>query len=468
MPRDHKTAKNGLARELAAALSFRPQASPACPIVRVETPIPKIDLLSWLETQEADTKIYWSDRNEAFAMAGIGIADAKKGNGPVQFEGLFSELRKNLSLNFPSLRYYGGMGFDTSAPSSEHWRPFGAYCFIIPRIELGRKDENYYLACNVAVEEGPKAAQHLQEQLDTLEAIVFPAARGAQPLPPTASRLDRPNEMDWSAMVNQVLQAFKTGSIQKVVLGRESLFEFERPLDPVALLRQLVDHTIHSYHFCFQLAPFHAFLGASPERLFRRLSVYIESEALAATRPRGTTPEEDQALAQELLASDKDLREHRFVLDTIRELFDKQCSAVRAEGTPEVLKLRHCQHLLTKVQGVLKDNLADGVLLRNLHPTPAVGGVPRGKALELIDALEPFERGWWAAPVGWVGYDAAEFAVAIRSGLVFDNTLALYSGAGIVPGSSPEEEWGEIEYKMNNFLNIIEGSGVATNPASRP
>ncbi len=468
MLRDHKEAMNGLARELADALSPASPAPPAGPIVRVEIAIPEIDLLAWLNAQEGDTKIYWSDRNEAFAMAGIGIADARRGNGPVELEGLFTEFHKNLSHEFPNLRYYGGMGFDTSSAAPESWQPFGSHCFIIPEIELGRKHDRYYLACNVSVAEGPKGPQRLQELAGTLEAVVFPTDHGAQPLPRTTSRLDRPNEMDWCAMVNQALAAFEEGVAEKVVLGRESLFEFEAPLDPVALLRQLVDHTIHSYHFCFQLSPFHAFLGASPERLFRRLNVYIESEALAATRPRGATPEEDQALAQELLDSDKDLREHRFVLDTIRALFDKQCSAVKAEDTPEVLKLRHCQHLLTKVEGVLRDSQEDADLIRHLHPTPAVGGVPRDKALGLIDALEPFGRGWWAAPIGWVGYDAAEFAVAIRSGLIQDNTLTLYSGAGIVPGSSPQEEWGEIEYKMDNFLNIIEGSGAIKKPASHP
>jgi len=84
-----------------------------------------------------------------------------------------------------------------------------------------------------------------------------------------------------------------------------------------------------------------------------------------------------------------------------------------------------------------------------------VGGCPTDEALRRVEALEPFDRGWYAGPVGWVGPDAAEFAVAIRTGLVHNTTVSLYSGAGIVDGSSPEEEWDEIETKMANFLHVL-------------
>jgi menaquinone-specific isochorismate synthase len=94
-------------------------------------------------------------------------------------------------------------------------------------------------------------------------------------------------------------------------------------------------------------------------------------------------------------------------------------------------------------------------LLAALHPTPAVGGVPRDAALGAIRAQEPFDRGWYAGPVGWIGADAAEFAVGIRSGLVWPDRLALYSGAGIVEGSVPDREWDEIEQKIADFAAVL-------------
>jgi menaquinone-specific isochorismate synthase len=102
------------------------------------------------------------------------------------------------------------------------------------------------------------------------------------------------------------------------------------------------------------------------------------------------------------------------------------------------MKLARRRHLISKVRGTLREGVTDAEVLQALHPTPAVGGYPRAEALEEILALEPFDRGWYAGPVGWIGADASEFAVGIRSGLVRGNRLVLFSGAGIVAGSVPE------------------------------
>jgi menaquinone-specific isochorismate synthase len=129
---------------------------------------------------------------------------------------------------------------------------------------------------------------------------------------------------------------------------------------------------------------------------------------------------------------------------------------VRVSDHVELVKLPHIQHILRTIEGDLGGGESDLEILRALHPTPAVGGYPADLALNAIKELEPFERGWYAGPVGWVGPDAAEFAVAIRSGLVSGNTLSLYSGAGIVPGSRPEAEWDEIENKTRTFLGVLQ------------
>ncbi len=107
---------------------------------------------------------------------------------------------------------------------------------------------------------------------------------------------------------------------------------------------------------------------------------------------------------------------------------------------------------------MLSTPACDDTLLEEMHPTPAVGGVPTRQAVDLIRDSEPSERGWYAGPVGWIGYDATEFAVAIRSALVANDTVSIHSGAGIVAGSEPEAEWAEIENKMTNFLNVLQSS----------
>jgi menaquinone-specific isochorismate synthase len=120
-----------------------------------------------------------------------------------------------------------------------------------------------------------------------------------------------------------------------------------------------------------------------------------------------------------------------------------------------LLRLANKQHLFSQVTADLLDDVSDGELVDRLHPTPAVGGYPTENALDEIRRLESFQRGWYAAPVGWIGADEAEFAVAIRSGVVQAERLTLYSGAGIVPGSTAAAEWDEIEQKISDFLSLL-------------
>jgi len=131
------------------------------------------------------------------------------------------------------------------------------------------------------------------------------------------------------------------------------------------------------------------------------------------------------------------------------------CEELEVEGGVSEMKLVSRRHLVSRVCARLRDGVTDAEVLGGLHPTPAVGGYPKRGALEGIRALEPFDRGWYAGPVGWVGADAAEFAVGIRSGLVRGRVLALFSGAGIVAGSRPEAEWAEIEQKIEDFTGAF-------------
>jgi menaquinone-specific isochorismate synthase len=160
-------------------------------------------------------------------------------------------------------------------------------------------------------------------------------------------------------------------------------------------------------------------------------------------------------LAIELLTSDKDQREHDIVRKSIRQKLHKFVDHLDVDNQASILRLTWKQHLRSNVHGMLKEGVDDGVLLQRLHPTPAVGGYPTENALPEIARIEPFNRGWFAAPIGWIGADSVEFAVGIRSGLIEGNTLSLYSGAGIVRGSDPDQEWQEVENKIQDFISVL-------------
>jgi menaquinone-specific isochorismate synthase len=256
-------------------------------------------------------------------------------------------------------------------------------------------------------------------------------------------------------MVRWALDAIADRALDKVVLARRVGLDLGTALDPFLVLRHLRQATPGCFHFAVQPAGGAAFIGASPERLFRRRGDRVVSEAVAGTRPRGETPEADAALRDELLESPKERREHAFVQDAIRTELEALCTDVDDPQPPSDLALTRERHLHAPLAGTLRPDTSTLDLLDALHPTPAVGGVPTDEALAAIRTQEPFDRGWYAGPVGWLGADAAEFAVAIRSGLVQHSRLALFSGAGIVEGSKPDREWEEIEQKIGDFASIL-------------
>ncbi|NLF56933.1 MAG: isochorismate synthase [Candidatus Hydrogenedens sp.] len=446
-----------LKKSVAAAAA---QPHPPGRLIRAAAPAAPVSPPDWLAAQSGSTQYYWSDRHGAFEMAGIGEGDAvSPANGPEGWPALFTLLRDRLPAGQSPARYYGGFRFQPRHGRASRWRDFSGYRFVAPLIELHRHRGATTLSANLMADGGGGVRDAAERALAALDRMSLePAQKPAAPQSHT--REDRPDREEWEAMVRRALDAFADGALRKVVLARETRFVTDTALDPVAVLRRLIRNTRHSFCFCFHPAEDRAFLGASPERLFRRAGNLLESEALAGTCGRDPDPAADAALAAGLLSSEKDRREQAMVADALRELFGHWCGTVTMDPEPALLTLLHCRHLLTRISGTLRGPADDAALLAALHPTPAVGGVPRRAALDWIAREEPFDRGLYAAPVGWIAADSAEFCVAIRSGLVKGNTLTVYNGAGIVPGSEPAAEWREIETKMRNFIRVLRHDGT--------
>ena len=174
---------------------------------------------------------------------------------------------------------------------------------------------------------------------------------------------------------------------------------------------------------------------------------------MAGTAP-GSVAED---VARTLAASNKDAREHRFVVDAVHDVLTPLTTSLEVPEHPEVEHFGNLAHLVTPIRGELTDSSLDALALaRLLHPSPAVGGTPTDAALRVIDELEPFDRGPYAGPVGWVDArgDGA-FAVALR-GAQLDGTHALLrAGAGIVAGSDPDAEWAETAAKFDPMLRAL-------------
>jgi menaquinone-specific isochorismate synthase len=380
-----------------------------------------------------------------------------------------------LSALFPNVRYYGGISFSQHQSIDPNWKLFGTYRFVVPRFEIRADGNKTLFACNFTGDfsgefRAQRWARELELILDELTQLDFTQAQTPSipvqlDLAPTlCARVDKPHRLDWQRNIDLALAKFSELNLDKIVLARQTIFTFGTELQPQLLLLLLQPNNIHSYHFCFQVNPTTAFIGTSPERLYYRQDRLLKTEAIAGTRQRGESLVLDRKLSDRLRNSPKDIHEHQLVVNHLRGILTELCHAVTVDRELAILKLNKVQHLYTQFHGNLKADLTDADILPQLHPTPAVGGFPRTPALQLIQELEPFERGWYAAPVGWVGYDEAEFAVAIRSGLIDRDRLLLFAGAGIVRGSRSDEEWAEIENKIHHFTELFTDSSSISSP----
>lgn len=284
------------------------------------------------------------------------------------------------------------------------------------------------------------------------------APNGSVPARATASEpmafelKEHPGREEWTAAVHRVLAAIEAGGLRKVVLAREVVLDASEPFDRQGIL----DRLRRSHPSCFTYAAGN-FVGATPELLVRRRGDKVVSQPMAGTVARGATPAEDDRLAVGLRRSAKEAEEHGLLVQAVIEALAPACVEVPSAAPAEVVRLATVSHLATRVSGRLRRPAPSALALAGLlHPTPAVGGLPRQEALRAIAELEGFDRGLYAGPIGWV--DAAgsgEWAVALRGAELEGSRARLVAGAGIVAGSDADAEWIETEAKLAPMLAAV-------------
>ncbi len=417
-------------------------------VIEVRVGVPALDPLAWLANQPRGERLYWSSRDELSAAAAVGVCHQVRIDRPFDYSTL-------TGLLGPDHCYYGGLRFDPSIPDTDaSWRRFGHACFTMPRLEVNNRAGK----CSVAL--------RFHSDEDTTEAAIGRVlerfswtAAGSFATPPSIDSIsESPDQSGWSRSVDSALRRIGGGEIQKVVLSRRQSLSLVELADPVDVLSSLRSHAPDCFHFLFESGPY-AFLGASPELLYRRDGCSITSEAMAGTRLRGKDAGEDRILGEQLLGSDKDRREHHYVAEFITRALRRLCRQLGANGCArtELRRLQLVQHLVARFEGELDAGVTDAHILEALHPTPAVGGLPRSEALSFIAATEEFDRGWYGGPVGRIRSDGAEMAVGIRSMLLKpERTAVLFGGCGLVEGSTASGEWEETAAKLAGLRSVFE------------
>ena len=361
-------------------------------------------------------------------------------------------------------RYYGGFSFRDDHRARDFWATFPSARFLLPELELEQIEDGRRLtaqALATTLDDPDAVRASLRESLDAAQqglARVAAASRSAEPHP--AATLESERDA-WSRAVRDTLGAIREGEIAKAVLARILDVSTTGTLDPVDVLEYLRYENTEAHVFLFEPEPGAPIVGAAPETIATVHGDEFHATAVAGSVPRGRTGAEQRDFACQLLSSEKDRVEHAYTVEDIVARLAPLASGVEAETDPHVLTLARIQHLETRIRAVLNPGTSVLDVVAALHPTPAVCGLPRDAALDFLLREEPFERGWYAGPVGW--FDTAGngvFVPALRTAVARETTWRLFAGAGIVPGSQPDLEWEETGIKFEPVLRALTAAGA--------
>ncbi len=417
-----------LIRQALAKKPFEPQKvrleekTFAC--ARIKIPIPDIDPLSWLASQTIYPKIYHETFDPNCKIATVGCV-YKMDKVPL------------LSSCNPPVRFFGGMDFFERKYST--WKGVPSCLYLLPLVEVEKKEHATYLYINQTDKNLDLKELHFDlSEIDLIDQKPIKAR-------------NIPTYSVWKKKIDESLNSIKRNLFDKIVLARASLFEFEKSLNPLTFCKTLRAKSQKATIFAYQFSREESFVGATPEILYQRAKRSIKTVAIGGTRPRGKNKQEDQALKEELLLSSKDRKEVDFVKKGIKRALEPLCLSFKEESQLQIIQTSTVQHLFHSFSGQLKQTVTDALILQMLHPTPAVGGYPNETVMKEIRKVETFDRGWYAAPIGWISKEGAHLSVAIRSALIRDKELCLFAGTGIVPGSCPKKEWEELGHKISQF-----------------
>jgi isochorismate synthase len=433
----------------------------SAPFVALTWRVPSVPSERLLSADTDAEALLWAPPGED-ETCGLGAAFTLSAKGPERFSSIQSQAREvwpqldssRADSLAPAPRFFGGFAFQPGQAETPLWHEFGDARFVLPKLAYLKNAEGAWL--RLIVRGTPLQDREFRERLETplrqaLQAL-FSDCSATVPVR-VQSRQER-SAADWAELVSAIQGEIKMGRAQKIVAARRLSLALDRELSPGSVQARLREDAPESTRFAFRFGP-GTFLGATPEQLIRKNGFEISTEAVA-----GSISAEDASAAQHLLESDKDIREHEFVVSEILRLLGPLTSELSAAPRREVHRLRTVLHLRTPIQGRLREANHVLELVGRLHPTPAVGGVPTRAAIDFIVQHEPDERGWYTGPVGW--FDAqgdGRFVVALRSGVISGTQAELYAGAGVVQDSNAPSEFAETRWKLAALLGALGVSG---------
>lgn len=446
--------------------------------VSISQEIPTIDPLLALKSFTTPEQHCFYLENPVQGQAIVGIGAVTIGNiDPInRFQGsqkFIAQCQRqttsvgDLHLRGAGIHFFCGFSFfaDLKSSTSLFTSPFAATTIFLPELQIYCQPEHCLLVANVGINKQSNIESLVNYLVKSFNKLVHLCQstyfNSIQQLSQEEKlqRIDH-HPQEFKLAVISALNSINQGKFQKIVLAQVRELVAKYPFSVVNSLHNLRSKYPDCYTFAISNGSGYTFLGASPERLISIKQQKLVTDALAGSAPRNSNPYLDRASAEALLCNPKERNEHQTVVDFIdRSLRELGLQPQRA-ATPQLLKLSNIQHLWTPISAQLDYDLHPLEIIAKLHPTPAVAGIPQEIVSAEIRKYEQFDRGLYAAPIGWIdSWGNSEFIVAIRSCLIHSCHATLYAGAGIITGSDPDRELAEISLKFQPLLQALAVSG---------
>ncbi len=398
-----------------------------------------VDAFCSLQKGFTDQFVYY-DKQRACRYLGLGRCIAFSG-----MEGVEYELEGSVAQP-PVFFSFNRFDAENPKPTDELFEAFPRLRFMLPEVVLIENERGRMLQVNSLSAVYPGRIARFARQAASAQARV----REAIPF-----TLETDSREEWRREVGSALSAIRGGRVEKVVLSRRQRLRAAHPFSSKDLLVNLIDGSARGTVVMYRYADVF-FCGCTPELLVRKRGQLVESMCLAGTCPAGSDAAEAKRLAEGLMADGKNRAEHEHVVHFMREVLGRICHDVDIPKAPQILPLRHVQHLHTPVSAKVLEGVELPEIVGDLHPTPAVAGTPVGEAKMLIRQIEGYNRGFFAGACGYIDGDGdGAFSVGLRTG-VFDGEGGwVYAGCGIVEGSVADDEFDEIDMKLKTILSAF-------------
>lgn len=445
--------------------------------VSITVPFENLDPLAVLEItgDKKNFQYFWEHSDREISIAASGKTAVFKSTGLQRMSALekkildfkkrthvYSEFQHSLSGPF----FLGGASF-SEQNSIGVWSSFGNTSFTVPKWVFARNGKLSLLTVTLPVTESDTEndiTTELENFLVNFDSQIKEHITECEPFPDTNGHYKTFDTLHsdqeyklWVRNIEKAKDLIKSNTFEKIVLAREKKIQTKELVSATRFLHQLRKEYPSCYTFMHQINDQNIFLGSTPEKLISLEGHFLQTEALAGTISRGKTATQDALLENKLQNSSKDIEEHSYVIEAIQEKLQPYTSEIDIAHKPIIKKYANVQHLYTAISASVSDEVFPLELVRQLHPTPAVGGYPEHSALPYIQQLEQFERGWYAGPVGWFNTNnRAEFSVALRCGLIQQHNIRFFAGCGIVEDSDPKAEWEETRLKFMPMLNALQ------------